>query len=117
MDFAIAQKELEQIRSAAARVFWKEAAHWAHLANDYQSKYSFSSDYDKSYKHSNYARAEYCRETAGKLENIHLPEREEELADCVNALTRQLNYFRDSADFKDELAPIFERLERLDSQA
>ena len=109
MDFITAEKELELIQSTAVRLLWREAGHWERLAADYQSKYAFSSDYDKSYKHDYYGRAGACREVAGEVESVPLPNNMKEVAGFAGTLIERLKYFRGASASKTNSIPFSKR--------
>jgi hypothetical protein len=56
---------------------------WLGMASDYQSKYAFSADYDKSFKHGYYDRATACREIAEQVEALRLPSTAKEITQFV----------------------------------
>jgi hypothetical protein len=56
---------------------------WLGMADDYQSKYAFSADYDKSFKHGYYERATTCCGIAEQVEALRLPATAKEVTQFV----------------------------------
>ena len=87
--------------------------YWYAQASDYQSKYSFSADYDKSFKNTYYEKAALCRETAEQMKQTAFPEDESSLIKFLEKLKADLHGFdelvRAKAEFQ-ELMLVFDEI-------
>ena len=87
--------------------------YWYAQASDYQGKYSFSADYDKSFKSDYNEKAAICRETAEQMKQTAFPEDESSLIKFLEKLKADLHGFdelvRAKAEFQ-ELMLVFDEI-------
>jgi hypothetical protein len=81
------------------------------MASDYQSKYAFSSDYDKSFKHSYYDKGTACREIAEQIETLSLPTDSTEIDSFVQAIKKAVDQCPQHPDMKAPIASLVEKMD------
>ena len=81
----------EEVCTAVASREW----YWYNLADDYQTKYSSSSDYDKSYKRTYREKGRVCQRAASELRNLTFPAAPTEIPPFVASVKTLLNHLPD----------------------
>ncbi len=86
---------------------------WYGMADDYQSKYAGSSDYDKSFKRNYYDKAQACRGIVRSLEEGSFPSMAEEIGPFVSAVKDSVKQCPRHFEIAGELDKLVTKMEVL----
>ncbi len=111
MNFEEASRALQTLHSELCTSVRKEEGLWYGMASDYQDKYAFTSDYDKSFKRDYYEKATICREIAEHLEKLPLPSTPEEIASFVDAVKNDIRQCPRHWKVQKQLEMLLEKME------
>jgi hypothetical protein len=86
---------------------------WYGMADDYQSKYAFTQDYDKSFKRMYHEKGRACRQLAQDLEQVALPASLSEIAAFVDTVNSHLTGCPQHWKMREPIQSIVTRMEAL----
>ena len=113
MAFANALREIEKIRDELVLSLRKAAMDCYSQAGDYESKYAFSSDYDKSFKQRYYSKAASYERSAEELGKLNLPANEAEIPSFVDALKSIVTHHQIPYPLEKQMNSIFQKMEKI----